>query len=142
MKKTRKHALLGAACGVFAFGAAPAVLADPPAHAQAAMKVKIDKETGKMRAATAAEAADMDSASERQLAADWWNSTVPGSSADGIITLPDGTQMKRMDVDSLQALAIEVDENGQLVGRHTHADGDESLATDATIEQESDHDTE
>ena len=140
LTRTRFNPVLAAACSVVALGAAMSAAADQPSERGTApeMKVKIDKQTGKMRNATAAEELAMaPSATEKQLAIDWWNATVPGDASDGIITLSDGTQMKRMDVESLQAFAITLDDDGNLVGLHTTADGEiETPVTETAAEED------
>ena len=111
---------------VVALGVAAPALADKPEEKQAppGLKVHVDKETGQLRQATAAEAAAMEDATQKQLAADWWNATVPGSSADGVIELANGAKMMRMDVDSLEAFAIRINADGKAVAMHTDVDGE------------------
>lgn len=123
---------LSLAASVLTVGA-PA-LAEKPDESPA-MKVQIDKTTGKLRNATADEAAALDDAAQKQLAADWWNATVPGDDADGVVTLPSGAQMKRMPVESLEAFAIKVDADGKLVGAHVDPDG-ASIEEVAEVEHE------
>jgi hypothetical protein len=118
--------MLTTVSAILALGLAPAALADKPEDKPTppAMKVHVDKETGKLRRATAAEAEAMEDATQRQLAADWWDATVPGSDADGEIELANGGKMMRMSVDSLEAFAIKIDEDGKAVAMHADADGE------------------
>lgn len=115
-------------------------IADKPADKpeNPGMKVHVDKETGQLRKASKAEAAAMDVAAERQYAADWWDATVPGSDADGILQLANGTKMKRMSVESLEAFAIKINEDGNTIAVHTDADGEK--LEDATDNEEVNHD--
>ena len=127
---------LTAISALVVLGISAPALADKPVNP--GMKVQVDKDTGKLRKANAAEAKAMDDATQRQLAADWWDATVPGSDTDGVVELADGTKMKRMSVDSLEAFAIRIDEDGKPVAVHTDADGEKS--EEAEEKEEVDHD--
>ncbi len=118
--------MLTALSAILALGVGPAALADKPEDKASppSLKVQIDKETGKLRKATAAEAEAMEDATQKQLAADWWDATVPGSDADGEIEMANGGKMMRMSVDSLEAFAIRIDDDGKVVAMHADPDGE------------------
>lgn len=108
-------------------------LADPPHKPNPSMKVQIDKDTGQLRNATAAEADALESATQRQLTEDWWNRTVPDTGSQ-VMQLANGGTAVRMTADSLEAFAIRIDEDGNAVALHTSVDA-ESLEEDATTEE-------
>jgi hypothetical protein len=123
MKRSATMLLGTALASIVAFGS-PA-LADKPADKRTpAMKVNIDKDTGQLRKANEAEAADMESATQRQLTEDWWNRTVPDTTGGQEIQLANGTKAVRMSADSLEAFAIRIDENGKAVALHTAIDNE------------------
>lgn len=98
---------------------ASAAIADQAQGDSPSLKVQVDQNTGKLRDASSSEAAQLDSATQRFLTQDWWDRTVPDTTGVQVMDLGNGAKAARMSPDSLEALSIQIDEDGNVVAGHT-----------------------
>lgn len=113
---------------------ASAAIADQAQEESPSLKIQVDESTGNLRKASRSEAAELESATQRQLTQDWWNRTVPDTTGTEVIQLGNGAKAARMSPDSLEALSIQIDEDGNVVAGHTAIDA-ETVEVSTTAEE-------